>query len=332
MSGARDSQWYVLRRCLQIIVTLLHAPASKQSLMSISAGDDHTLTDIALDSRLQKDLKRLREIFGCTITYDREQHNYQLDAMDFPLIDISPQATQGLAFLQTTFHDDAPMGMAVQHFLDEITARLPELRQADIRRRSRTLLLDLSPKDEDDIDEVIFDTIQSACNTRRLLEFDYYSPSHDDGEPRHNLVEPHRTYYDTQRGHFYLYAYRRRVTGPHGSWDHQTYIHYRLGRIFNPHILPDHFTLRQEKTPRYDLIYELSPQIARFGVTRHFPDCEIIPRDDGGAEIRARVDDLFMPLKTLLHYGPGCQVTGGREAVARMRDLVHHTWKLYESI
>jgi predicted DNA-binding transcriptional regulator YafY len=332
MSGARDSQWHVLRRCLQIIVTLQHAPTPKQALATISAGDDDTLTDTALDSRLQKDLKRLREVFGCTITYHRDRQDYTLDAIDFPLIDISPKAIQGLAFLQTTFHDDAPMGTAVQQFIDEIKARLPEARRSDLRRHSRTLLLDLSSKDEDEINDVIWDTVQAACESRRLLEFDYYSPNHDDGEPRHNLVEPHRTYFDTQRGHFYLYAYRLRVTGPHGSWDKQTFLHYRLGRIADPHMLPGHFTSRQKKNPQHELIYELSPQIARFGVTHHFPNCEITPRDDGGVEVRTKVDDLFMPLKTLLHYGPGCRVTGGREAVARMRDLVHNTWKLYELI
>lgn len=331
MSGVRDSQWYVLKRCLQIIVTLLHEPATKETLLNISAGEDkERLSTLALNRRLENDLKRLRDVLGCEIAFDREQKCYTIMSIDIPLIDLSPLALQGLAFLQTSFQNNrSPMWSAVQQLIDEIVIKLPKTRQSELRRWGRKLLLDLSPKDDDEIDDSVWEVVERACYHRQLLEFDYYSPSHDDGKPRRNQVEPYEIKFDTQRGHYYLYAFRLLVKGPKGIWNKQEFLDYRLGRITKPLILPKHFSPRNRKA-NHKLVYELTPQIARFGVTRLFPNCEVISRDDGSAEVHAYVDNLFMSLRELLYYGPGCRVIGDEEAVKQMRELVYDTWSRYE--
>lgn len=323
--GLRESEWHVLRRCLQLLVRLQRSPTSSQELGEISR-DGEALSSAALQSRLRNDLKRLRENLGCEILFSRRAQTYTLDKVGVPLLDLPTDSVTGLAFLLSTFYEDAPMGKEVQALVSTIQRLLPYERLEDIRRERRLIALDLQPQDSDEIEEETWNIVQTACHTHRLLEFDYYSPSHEDGQPRHNLVEPVYTFFED--GHYYLRAFCRRVTGPKISWNRQEFVRYRMGRIRNPQALPDVFVPREAR-PRYELVYELSAQVARSGVTRHFPDSIVTAHPDGSVLIHTKVEDLFLPLRTLLHYGPGCRVVGGEEAVTQMRMLTTAMYDLY---
>ncbi|HEX2907196.1 MAG TPA: WYL domain-containing protein, partial [Phototrophicaceae bacterium] len=247
------------------------------------------------------------------------------------LVDLSPEAAQGVAFLQATFQTNTPMSAEVNLFLLAVLNLLPQERRDEIVQQRKLLEIDLRPRDQDAISPEVWDIIELACDSRRKLAFDYYSPSHSDGLPRHNLVEPERYFFDPVRSHYYLEAFCLEVRGPRHTWLREESVIYRLGRIRNPQVLPTHFVPRRHHPRTYELNYHLAPEIARNGITEHFPESSVTYLPDGSAEVEARVTNLFMALRTLLHYGPSCQVTGGTEAVTEMQALVKALHNLYSS-
>lgn len=325
MAGFRDSEWKVLRRCLKLLVCLQHAPALAEELQEISR-DDETISDTAARKRFEKDLERLRSKLACEIDYDRKTGVYALHRVGQPLVDLPPESLRGLAFLQATFQEETPMGHEIGLLVRNVLNLLPEQRLQALQRERRLIDVDLQPRDEDAISDAVWSAVQAACDRRVQLQFDYYSPSHADGVPRVNLVEPHRYFFD--RGHYYLRAFCLEVNGPKGRWERREFVSYRIGRIQNPQVLPTRFVHR-EPNPRYLLIYELIPQIARRGVTEHFPGSQITRQEDDSAIVEAQVENLFMSLRTLLHYGPGCRVIGGEEALTQMRAIAKAMYQLY---
>jgi len=105
---------------------------------------------------------------------------------------------------------------------------------------------------------------------------------------------------------------------------------WRLGRMGNLNILSAHFPANQ-RIPKKELVYELAPVIARFGVTRHFPDddMQIFFQEDGSAKVSVSSRDLFFDLRILLHYGSNCRVIGGEEAVREMKKIVKSLYEGY---
>lgn len=325
MTGSRDSEWHVLRRCLRLLVRLQHGPAPADELQAISRGDE-AISDSAARKRFQNDLERLRVNLQCEIDYDRGAGVYVLRRVGQPLIDLPPESLRGLAFLQATFHEETPMGHEIGLLVRNVLDLLPVQRLQDVQRERRLIDVDLQPRDEDAISDAVWDAVQTACDRRVQLQFDYHSPSHADGVPRVNIVEPHRYYFE--RGHYYLHAFCLEVSGPKGRWERREFVPYRIGRIRNPQVLPTRFVIR-EPIPRYTLVYELIPQIARRGVTEHFSGSQVTRLDDGGATVEAQVENLFMALRTLLHYGPGCRVIGGEEAITQIRAIAKAVYQLY---
>jgi len=293
--------------------------------MEISRARDH-VSDTAARRRLNNDLKHLRETLGCNIHYSRSKKSYRLDGVGIPLLDLPGDGVQGLAFLLSTFQEGTPMGKQVHVLAESVLRLLPRERLDDIGRERRIIAVDLQPRDTDEIPAAVWDAVQQACLDRRLLEFDYRSPANADGLARRHVVEPQRIHFSDH--HYYLRAFCRYVTGPDGHQERGEYLTYRLGRIVQAWLLPDKFVPR-EPAPRYDLVYELMPHIARLGVTQHFPNAEVVIRPDGSAQVSAAVEDLFLPLRILLHYGPGCRVIAGEEAVTRMRGLVRAMYEHY---
>jgi predicted DNA-binding transcriptional regulator YafY len=329
MTHTRISQWDVLKRCLLLLARLIRGPATPQELLALSAQIGKPLSGAAALKRFENDRARLRRLLGCELRYDRRTNSYSLAAVNWGLIDFSPEALKGLAFLQAAFDNNAPMSQPVQSLIDSILMLLSEERRSELARQRSLLEVDLHPRDNDEIAPEVWSAVQQACNSHRQLEFDYYSPGHDDRQPRRNRVEPARYYYDTQQGHYYLQALRLEVSGPKGTWAELVLMSYRLGRIRNPRVLPSVFVPRRIRPRQYELVYVLSPEIARGGVTDHFEGAQVVYQPDGSAEVHAQVSDLFMPVRTLLHYGAGCRVIGGPEALKEMQGLAQAMYEIY---
>jgi len=176
--------------------------------------------------------------------------------------------------------------------------------------------------------------VERAKTGRRLLRFLYRSPSQADGIPRRHTVEPYERYFDPLRGHHYLYAFCRETDGPKGGWRAWRYWRYRISRILPEEIevLPDRLPPVRPRQKRYSLLYRLSPAIARLGdVSERFDNVRVTMQEDGSAIVQAETDDLFFAVRTLLHYGPNCEVLGGPEVQREMQQAVKEMAKLYEN-
>jgi len=322
----RRNTWSVVERCMALLVRLTRGPASTSELLQIieSYGDhaENSSTEL-LSKRLEKDLQKLRTHFGCVVDYNRSANCYVLVGMDRPLTDLSADAMRGLAFLKMTFNDaSAPMSREVTTLADAVLMLISDTGREEVDRVRGLIEVDLRQRDEDKIHKDVWDAIEKACHRNCELEFEYMAPRHEDSTPRTHRVEPIHCTFDSTRAHYYLEAYCIEHRGPNGIFPGEAIWHYRLGRISAPRILPKRFVPGQRKPKKYELVYELAPEIARGGVTRHIADCEVEKKPDGGAIVRAASMDLFFDLQTLLHYGANCRVLGGEEALQRIRDIV----------
>jgi predicted DNA-binding transcriptional regulator YafY len=327
---ARRSQWRVLMRCLSLLRLLLRTPATTSALRQIvideAAGCGEHITVQTANERLEKDRARLRDILGCEIAFDYGTGLYSLLAVETPLFDVSEQAVRGLAFLQGNFADPAmPKHNEIKALMDEILRLLPLERQREVRHQRQTLELDIVVLDSDVIDERVWEAIHVACAEKRLLEFDYQARTRADKDTRRHLVEPNGYY--LRDGHYYLDAYWLESHG-NQTVAQRRWQSFRIGRIAQPLILPTHFAAR-ERRGHAELIYVLSAQIARSGVTARFPNSRVEYHDDGSATVYARSSSLFTDLRVLLRYGPNCKVIGGETAVAEMQKLVRSVYQVY---
>lgn len=334
LSHRRRSTWSVSLRCLTLLLRLMRSETTTQEMLDIveqkAIADGENLSRSALQRRLEEDRFRLREWFGCEWDYDRRADTYTLTAIERPLLDLTPEALRGLAFLQSAFSGDtAPMGEEVRALIDLLLMVLPEARLNELRRERGFLEVNLQSRDSDYISNEVQDILQRACSEHRQLEFEYYSPKQTDGQPRRHLVEPLRYYYDTVRTHYYLEAYWIETHGPKGHQLHEEIQPFRVGRIRNPRILPTHFRPGGRPVRKHELIYELAPEVARLGVTQHFPGSVITPHSDGGATVHTQSTNLFFDLRTLLYYGANCRIIGGEEAVKQIREIVKRLHERY---
>ena len=331
----RRSQWLVIDRCMTLLRRLLRGDASSDELLQIIIDkayedDNEKLSESAAIRRFEEDRHRLRTFFGCEFRYDRSENVYILEGLDRPLLDLPPDALRGLAFLQATFSGDGvPMGSEVRGLMDIVLMTLPNQRRRELERERVALEVNLQPRDQDEISDEVRDKILQACSEHRQLEFEYRSPKREDGDWRYHRVEPMRYYFDTVRSHYYLEAYRLETITQYGHWYKEEVAAYRVGRIRNPYILPSKFPSgRRVKT--VELVYELTPEVARLGVTEQIPDSMIVKQEDGSAIVRALSKNLFFDLRTLLHYGANCRITGGEEALEGMRKLIEQMYQRYQ--
>jgi predicted DNA-binding transcriptional regulator YafY len=128
-----------------------------------------------------------------------------------------------------------------------------------------------------------------------------------------------------------LRAYCRRVEGPEGTTYPEAHRTYRLGRIQAVEVLPEKLPPMAPSAPRYKVEYELAPQIARFGITRH-PQIEVQEveqREDGSAIVRGETESVFWAVQALLHYGANWRVLGGAEVRREMQRVVQEMASVY---
>jgi len=144
------------------------------------------------------------------------------------------------------------------------------------------------------------------------------------------VVDPYECYFDAARGHYYLRGWCHSIDG-HSK---RRWSYYRLGRIIDLQVLPDKLPAVAPPARRYAVEYELSPIVARLGVSRQrgIDIQEVQRRPDGSVVVRGETESLFWAVQTLLHYGPTCRVLGGRELLREMRAVVHRMAALYDDI
>ena len=287
-----------------------------------------------LDRRFEQDKRRLREGLGITVKYVASL-GYMLDEWEYPLLNLADEQLQTLAFLADTFQPTTPHAPEVQQLADTLLSWVGEDRQR-VYSRARGILpdVDLRLRDQDDIAPDVWEAVQYAYYHRQQLSFDYLSSQQSDGIPRQHTVEPWNFYF-SERGHYRLDGYCLFNDGPKGPWHPNRYFNYRLGSIVpgSAQVLPTkiHPTPRTQRP--YAVIYELAPQIARFGVSRRgelLGEPTVMTLDEGWVRVEGETYDVFHLARNLLYYGGNCRVLGGTDLLKEMRQLVKNLGEIYQ--
>jgi len=334
--GQRESDWLVVRRCLAIMRRALRGPATWQELLQAvvaQEGADAYGSGAASTQRrrLEKDLERIRSHLGLDLRFDRDLGGYVVGDVAIPLLDLPDDDLGTIAWLAQTFTPDSPQHREVQGLLQRLEKALARERREEIERRHTALVLDLGRRDHDDIPTAVWNGLTRALVARRRIEFTYRSPQQDDQTPRRHVVDPYERYFDTARGHYYLRGWCYYSEGPRGVRPQNRYFDYRLGRIADLQLRPEKLPPFPPPAPQYAVEYELSPRVARFGVSRQrgIEVTGVEMRPDGSALVHGHTHDPFLAVQALLHYGPNCRVLGGPEVLERMRSTVREMGEMY---
>ncbi len=334
--GKRESHWLVARRCLAIIRRVQRGPASRDDLIEAMLTQEEARSDgeaegQALRRRLENDLRRVRDHLLVDLGFDRQAGGYVIRDAWLPLLDLPDQDLATIAWLEETFDLESPQHDEVHALLGNLRLYLGVERQGEIERCRTALSVDLSRRDEDEIEPAVWEGLTRALLERRQIEFLYLSPQYEDGQPRRHVADPYERYFDTRRGHYYLRAYCRRAEGPDGPAEPRCYITYRVGRILELTVLPQKLSPLPPSAPRYGVEYELTPEVARLGISRQ-PGIEVLEierREDGSALVRGETESPFWAVRALLHYGSTCRVLGGPEVAREMREVVEEMAGIY---
>lgn len=341
MSPSREGSTAVFRRCLALLQRLQRGPASKQALIEAALAKvdrevyGGKVSPRALDKRFEADKKRLETLFGVKLRYRRADNTYEIRDVWEPFLDLPDEAVQAIAFLQSTFSPAAPQSEQIQNFLSLLQTYLPLERQHDLEGQRTALAVEWGQRDSDAISPQLEAALSKALLEHRLIVFDYQSPAQADKQPRRHTVEPWQRYFDSVRGHYYLRGYCRRVAGPLGTFDLKRYFHYRLGRISNLEILPQKLPPFPPPVPKVKFAYRLSPEIARLGDVTAHPGITITalePQPDESIIVQAETDDVWRAARSLLHYGPNCQVLPGSSVFYELQKTIKAMAAVYEVV
>jgi hypothetical protein len=335
--GTRESDWLVIRRCLAIIRRVQREPTGWQELVEAVLQDDPDAygqsQDQALRKRFYRDLDRIRHSLYIELRADPRTKQYTIRDMVLPLLDLPDEDLTTIAWLEQTFHPNSPRHQEIKNFLDRLRFYLSPERRWQIEQQRAALILELGQQDEDQILPEVETGLQQALARRCRVEFDYLSHQNPEEQPRCHVVdiyEPPR--FEASLGHYYVWGwchYNR--SAPTDRFEVNSYRAYRLGRIKNLRLLSNKLQPTPPVARRYKVIYQLSPAVARQGITRRrWIDIETIEqRDDGSAIIYGLTDDRFFALQELMHYRYNCHILGGPEILAEMQETVQKMADLY---
>ncbi len=332
-----EANWMTVRRCLAIVRRAMRGPATWKEL--VKAACEELGPDAygrAEGERLRRlfddDLARLRQKLRIDLRSDQGDQRYRLRSAGPGLIDLPDEGLEAVLVLCETFPADVPGAAGVVQLLDTVVSYLPPDRQRRLLTRRVPVSIDVRHLDEDDLDQEVLRKVEQAVRERRLLRFDYLSPSRDQPQPRRHTVAPddHLT---LEEGHLYLYGYSQRCEGPSGTFSNLGVIKFRVQYIQpgTVELLPDRVPDSKRRRRRYELRYELYGPLARGAVSERFDEMEV-ERDEaaGVVRVKAVTDDLFGAVQTLLRYGRNCKVLAPPEAVRMMREHVAGMARLYE--
>ncbi len=336
--GPAESVWNVARRCLAVINHLQAGAATKEELLTaVYQPESPTTTRKNLNSRFENDKKRLKKNLNVPIYYDKIAQGYviQESERELPLLNLADIHIETLAFLYDTFQTDTPHASEVHQLIDQLVDWLPPERQKRFKRVSGQLpTADLRLRDSEDISADVWENVQEAWQAKQEITFDYRSSQHDDGHLRQHRIQPWDLYF-SDRGHWQLRGFCLFNDGPNGPWHPNDYFNYRLSRI-----VPGSMTILPRKLPGVrpngrlrDVIFELAPTIARFGVSMRkelHGEPRIMPLDDGWVRVEGKTQDVFNLSRNLLFYGKNCRVLGGKDLLRVMRKLARDLAEIYQ--
>ncbi len=335
MRGTRESHWLVIRRCLAILRRLQRGPASREALISavLLAEEDEAYGGVdgkVLNKRFDNDLRRIRKHLGVEIAFDRKRGVYNIKDTWTPLLDLPDQDLSTLAWLEEIFDEESPHHDEVQALVDRLRLFLSVERQAEVARQRHLLRLRLTRRDEEPIPEAIWQALARALEWKRLVRLSYRSPQQADEQPRVHLVDIFEPPF-FEDGHFYVRGYCRYTTGPKGRYEMRRYVDYRMDRIEEIEVLPERIPPEPPSPPRYEVIYRLSPAVARQGVSRSrwILIEEVKRQEDGNAVVYGSTGDIFRARQFLMRYREHCIVLGGPELRQAMQESVEKMAKMY---
>jgi predicted DNA-binding transcriptional regulator YafY len=333
--GAPESVWHVAGRCLALVNRLQQGPASKAELLAtIYRVEDPDASSDALARRFDNDKVRLDERLGVKVAYDKGVGAYVLVGWERPLLNLPDHDLTTLAFLLATFQQDAPRSLEVRQLLDRLVSWLPPERQKRFQQAvGQQATADLRLRDGETIAPEVQAAVEEGWKARQEIQFDYLSPSNESGIPRQHRIQPWDLFI-TERGHWRLTGYCLFSDTEDGPSYPRQYFHYRLSRI-----VPGSVEILSRKLPAvrpngrsFLVVFELSPVIARFGVSQRRELIEppkLTELDEGWVRVEGKTRDVFDLARNLLYYGRHCRVLGGRELLEEMRGLARELEEMY---
>ncbi len=334
--GSSESPWHVARRCLAIINHLQQGPTAKQELITaVYQQNDPRADKAALHKRFENDKKRLRDRLNMPIHYEKRVKGYVLGEWERPLLNLPDADIQTLAYLADTFHVDAPKSIEVHQLIDRLIGWLPPERQKLARRiAGQQPTADLRLRDNEEIAPDVWEAVLEGWQAKQELQFDYLSSRHEDGRLRQHHIQPWDLDF-TDRGHWRLCGYCLFNDGPNGPWEPRDYWNYRLSRIAprSVEILPKKLPGIRPSGKLRQVVFELSPAIARFGVSQRkelVGETAVAVQKNGWTRVEGKTHDVFDLARNLLYYGANCRVSGGDELLWEMQKLVTGLVEIYQ--
>lgn len=315
------------RRRLALLALLHSRPHGYDELITALDKDglfsyDHA-SEAAVIARQQyyqfrNDIQALHRL-SCDIRCDRRSRCYIWHNSPFGLALTQEQLTT-FALLLNTFNDTMMIHAdEIKALLSYFVEQLPPEQQKQLARHRYPFSIDLhETTDYHNADAHNIQRIELAIERSQQLKFAYRSLR--EGKEHIHIVEPQPLVFE--RGHVYLNGWSPEYGKP---------LRFRLDYILpgSAEVLPTRIAQSRPSPVSYVLRYQLSPVIARNGVSQHFADQHVDLHADGSAAVTARITDLFDARRILLSYGENCTVLGPPRLVKQMRAVADDFSKKY---
>ncbi len=314
------------RRRLALLTLLHRRPYGYDELMAALARDDLFSYDHASDAaviarqqryQFRNDVQALRKL-SCDIRCDRRSGSYIYNS-PFGLGLTQEQLTT-FALLLNTFNETMMIHAdEIKALLSFFVERLPQEQQKQLARHRFPFSIDLhETTDYHNADAHNIQHIELAIERSRQLKFAYRSLR--EGKEHVHVIEPQPLVFE--RGHVYLNGW---------SPEYGKTLRFRLDYILpgSADVLPTRIVQSRPSPVSYVLRYQLSPEIARNGVSQHFHEQQVESHPDGSATVTARITDLFETRRILLSYGENCTVLEPPELLKQMRKVAADFSKKY---
>jgi hypothetical protein len=331
----RGSEWGAFLRTLAILKRLLQSPASADELVAYvqaTLGEVYPGETNARKYAFKHDRENLRERLQVKFRFDSFTREYHIvDPGPFGSLELKDESLRGLGILSRDFGNGLGERVYIRALMDDLRGRLPSETQRLLEHQPETLIMGLRQfVDHGHLPPKVWETVKKAVEKRRKLSFDYLSPRYADGKPVYFEIVPAQLKY--QDGHWYLRGWVLERRPQEFTALEPEYIRFRVLYIQDSAALklwPTVYPERFRTPPRYEVHYELSPEIGRGEISHHFSETQITHHENGSAEVRGFTDDLWEAGRLLLGYGEGCIVLGGDELRREMLRRVEKMAKNY---
>ena len=322
-----SSTWLANKRRLTLLVLLhrrsyrydeLIAALDKVDLFSYDHASEAAVIARRQRYQFHSDLQALRKL-SCDIRCDRRTHHYIWHNSPFGLALNREQLTT-FALLLTAFNETMMIHAdEIKALLNFFIEQLPQEQQKRLQDHRFPFSIDLhETTDYHNADAHNIRHIEMAIERSQQLKFTYRSLK--EGKEHTHVIEAQPLVFE--RGHVYLNGW---------SPEFGKALRFRLDYILpgSAEMLPTRIAKSRPSPVSYVLRYQLSPVIARNGVSQHFACQQVEMHSDGSATVTARIIDLFDARRTLLSYGENCTVLEPPALVEQMRKVAADFSKKY---